>query len=580
MSYGGYSYGRSRRRRSRLPLILGVVLVLIVAAAAVAVYAVKHHQSQQRAARARSLAQANAVVHSFLTAYAAGDTATMAADATPDTAALVTDKIPKLRSSLKISKATYTPGAVNLTGIPGAGYHASVTLQGLGSWTYDARVHLQQVNGQWRIQFTPQTIYPGLEGQDKLVRTRTVGTRGRITLADGTPLLGRDVELDGNMLGSVGKFTATQARAAGALFQAGDVGGQTGLERAYNAALEGTPGGSLTVQSGAGKVLDTLIHRDTTDGKNVAVSFDLGVQRAAETALAPVGQNASLVAIDVRTGKVLAVVNHPLNGYGRAIRGHYPPGSTFKIITTTAALMSGRTPSTILQCPNATTVGGRTFGNAESEAFGPLGLRRAFVVSCNTAFINLEAGLPVGAIGKAAALYGFSAQPAPATDSATSGPLPLTSFGGSVPAPKDAADGASEAIGQGRIVTSPLQMAGVAAAVASGVWRQPFVSVTAPKGNPSHTLPGGVAATLQDFMGGVVAERGGTAAKSGLPAGTHGKTGTAEVGSASPPATTGWFVGYRGNIAFACQVGDASDSGGFGADVAAPAVARFLTAIG
>jgi cell division protein FtsI/penicillin-binding protein 2 len=86
-------------------------------------------------------------------------------------------------------------------------------------------------------------------------------------------------------------------------------------------------------------------------------------------------------------------------------------------------------------------------------------------------------------------------------------------------------------------------------------------------------LDPGVAAALQDLTAAVVTK--GTAAGAGLPAGTHGKTGTAEFGAGTPPATHAWFVGYRGDLAFAVLV----PGGGIGGAVAAPIAAKFLGAL-
>jgi hypothetical protein len=570
-SYGGY--GRSRRRRRwRVPVALATVVIVVVAA----VVGLLTYRSNQRADARRSQAQAVATIDGFLTGWDHADATTMASYATPDTAAYVRSEIPQLHSALQIASQTYTAGLVSSTAHPGAQFTGTVVLQGLGTWHIASRLNLTKVAGSWKVTFTSQTVTPQLAPGDTLARTRTLGTRGVFVLADGTPLAGRDAELDGNALGTTGKFTAAQAVAAGPEFEAGDVGGISGLERAYNAQLAGTPGGSLTVRSAGGTVVATLLSKPTANGKNVVLSYNLTVQDAAEAALAtlPAAQTGSLVAIDTTTGKVLAVVNHPYDGYGRAIRGQYPPGSTFKIITTTAAVMSGKTATTPLNCPATVSVDGETYHNSESEAFGAIDLETAFAKSCNTAFINLEQELPAGAFAKAAALFGMS--PLPAAE-ITTGPLPIASFGGSVPPPMDGADAAAEAIGQGRIVVSPLQMASVAAAAASGIWRQPFVTNTPPASELTHALPAAVTATLHTFMAAVVAS--GTAAGSGLPAGTFGKTGTAEYGTANPPATVAWFVGFRGNIAFACQVGGDTMSGGFGASSAAPIIAKFLKSL-
>uniref|UniRef100_UPI002024C2BB penicillin-binding transpeptidase domain-containing protein n=1 Tax=Frankia sp. Cppng1_Ct_nod TaxID=2897162 RepID=UPI002024C2BB len=217
--------------------------------------------------------------------------------------------------------------------------------------------------------------------------------------------------------------------------------------------------------------------------------------------------------------------------------------------------------NTQLDCTQTVAIGGRTFQNAESEQFGPIPLRTAFARSCNTAFIRLEQSLPDTALEQAAKLYGFDGGQ----------PLPIASVGGSFPTPKDAVESASAAIGQGKVFASPLEMASVAAAVANGTWRQPFVTGTAPRSNP---LPPAVVAPLQDFMRAVVTE--GTADAVAFPGEVHGKTGTAEYKDGTPPPTHGWFVGYRGTVAFAVIVED----GGFGAQSAAPVAARFLTNLG
>ncbi len=574
MAYGG-GY---RHRRRVWPWLSGLAVVLLAAAITLGV---AHVRDDRARARKRSQAEAVSVTRGYLAAWSKGDVTGMAAYAAPSTVASLAERIPALRESLHISSQTYTADAVTTRGGPAVGrFHAVVTLQGLGAWTYEGALPLTRASGHWQVAFSPEAIYPQLHTGDTLVRERELGSRGVIRLADGLPLRGQDAELTGNLLGTVGAYTAAQAQAAGPYYLAGDLGGLNGLERGYNTTLSGTPGGSLTIRAGTGAVRQTLISVPVRNGNDVRVSLDLRVQRAAEAALAavPAGLPASFVALDASTGRVLALVNQPLNGFGRAIRGHYPPGSTFKIVTTTAALLSGSSATTPTACTPTATVDGRVFQNAENESYGTISLAEAFAKSCNTAFVNLSTRFPSGQLGRAAALFGFSTKDTTGPDTPTSGPLPLTSFGGNVPAPADLADRAAEAIGQGRIVASPLHMASVAAAVASGTWHQAYVSAAPPAGNPAHVLPPAIAANLRQFMALVVSS--GTAKDSGLPAGTFGKTGTAEVGTKPKPDTVAWFVGYRGSIAFACQVGDDGASGGFGADTAAPAVARFLGDLG
>src|SRR5205807_9810646 len=113
------------------------------------------------------------------------------------------------------------------------------------------------------------------------------------------------------------------------------------------------------------------------------------------------------------------------------------------------------------------------------------------------------------------------------------------------------------------------------AAVAVGQWHAPILTTQpAPKVPKVTPLDPGVAATLRTFMASVV-QSGGTAGGAGLPPGTFGKTGTAEFGNANPPQTHAWFIGFRGNLAFAVVV----EGGGVGGRVAAPLAARFLNAV-
>ena len=173
--------------------------------------------------------------------------------------------------------------------------------------------------------------------------------------------------------------------------------------------------------------------------------------------------------------------------------------------------------------------------------------------------------MPKDALSKAAALYGFNVHYS----------LPLASYGGTFPTPKDDAERAASAIGQGRILASPLQMASVAAAVASGQWRAPSLTTQpAPKAITADGLDPKVQATLRSFMATVI-EPGGTAAGAGLPPDVLGKTGTAEFGHDTPPQTHAWFIGYEGDLAFAVIV----EGGGVGGKVAAPLAAKFLNAL-
>ena len=146
-----------------------------------------------------------------------------------------------------------------------------------------------------------------------------------------------------------------------------------------------------------------------------------------------------------------------------------------------------------------------------------------------------------------------------------------------MPEPGSTSDAAATAIGQAQVTVSPLAMANVAASIDSGNLRFPQLVVGASDGSAlPQPLNATVVTDLRTMMNAVVSSPIGTAAAAGLPAGTFGKTGTAEFGTANPPQTHAWFIGYRGDLAFAVLV----VGGGVGGVVAAPIAAKFLKMLG
>jgi len=412
--------------------------------------------------------------------------------------------------------------------------------------------------------FVPVAIVPYDERYRNVLRPALFPVRG-VFFQRSRGELGASNLLGEQVIGSVGEITAERLKQLGAPYRVGDIVGLSGLQAAYETRLAGTPNAAIVLESD-GKVIRTIKRLRGRAPQPVVVTIDPAVQQAAESALSGVTQPAGLVAIDVATGQIRAVVSKPDNGFQRALDGAYPPGSTFKVITSDALLMAGSTGSTPAPCPPTITVNGRVFRNFEGESGGALSLAGAFQISCNNAFIGLADQLPSDALRQAAARFGFESKWS----------IGVPSYGGTFPKPIDRAELAASAIGQGRVLASPLQMASVAAAVASGQWHQPALTTQpAPKITAkAPALGGDVVSTLQSFMASVV-QSGGTAAGAGLPSGTFGKTGTAEFGSGNPPPTHAWFIGYRGNVAFAVIV----EGGGVGGRVAAPLAARFLDAL-
>jgi len=412
--------------------------------------------------------------------------------------------------------------------------------------------------------FVPVTSVPDDSRYTQTIRPSLYPVNG-VEFQRTTAVIASSNILSAQIVGTTGPITAERLQQLGPPYRVGDRVGLSGIQAAFEKRLAGTPTASVFVVSG-NRVVRTIKQFPGRRAQSVQLTIDPHIQSAAEAALAGVPLPAALVAIDPTTGGIRAVVSKPDGGFNRALDGAYPPGSTFKVITTTALLAAGRNGATPAPCPPTLTVDGRVFKNFEGEANGALDLARAFAISCNNAFIGLADQLPATALTQAAARFGFN----------TNWSLPVPSANGTFPAPKDRAERAASAIGQGRILASPAQMASVAAAVAAGQWRAPTLTAEPALAGPKVApLDPGVVAALRSFMAGVVAP-GGTAAGAGLPPGTIGKTGTAEFGNANPPATHAWFVGYRNNLAFAVIV----EGGGVGGQVAAPLAAKFLNALG
>lgn len=426
---------------------------------------------------------------------------------------------------------------------------------------------------RWSVRWSPATIHPALGDGQTLARRRDVPARARLIDVADTELTGEAApdlpSLAAQVLGRVAVSDGAEVAGDDDYALAGDRVGVSGLEAAFNEQLSGRPAGQVQVVDASGEVVEVVYNFPGVEPQPVRTSFDAEIQAAAESALSGVRQPAALVAIDAPTGQIRAVANQPTIGFNRALEGQYPPGSTFKVVTATALLAAGVTANDDAPCPASVSVEGYRFSNAGGEVLGDIPFATAFYRSCNTAFVSLAGELAPGELSAAAESYGFNGD----VD------LPVAAGSGRFPEPSGPIDAASAAIGQGRVTATPLQMATVAAAVASGSWHAP--SMIMPEGSLDRPeldgapLPEGVAPVLRQLMYQVVSEGTGTAARlGGEPIG--GKTGTAEFGSATPPRTHAWFIGFRGDVAVAVVVED----GGFGGSVAAPIARRFFADLG
>jgi cell division protein FtsI/penicillin-binding protein 2 len=363
------------------------------------------------------------------------------------------------------------------------------------------------------------------------------------------------------LLGTVGPATAEQLEQLPERGP-GDAVGQSGLQARYEDRLGGTTTRAVVIRAG-GQPVETLLTREGKPGRPLRTTLSIDVQRAAETALGDRQDEASLVAVQPSTGDILAVANRPEDTVlDRALEGRYPPGSTFKVVTTAALLRAGLSPDEIVECPRTISVGGRSFKNFEGSAQGAVPFAENFAQSCNTAFVSLTERLPADALGEAGRDFGLGERVRmgmPAADS-------------QVPPGRDLVERAAAMIGQDRILASPLAMAGVAATVADGRWHAPRLLA----GDPERAGPPlAEVDTLRDLTRAVVTGGTGTAL-AGISGDVHGKSGTAEYGGGDPPRTHAWFIAYRDDVAVAVLV----ENGRSGGSVAAPIAARFFGALG
>ena len=434
---------------------------------------------------------------------------------------------------------------------------------------------LVPVSGE-RVEWRPELVFPGLRSGERLTRGSEAPERARLLARNGRVLAEGPADARSSPLGAVADSIAgavepvESARERAALYARGFPRdwpvGQSGLERVFEARLRGRPGGELI--AGGRRVLARARPRAAAP---VRTTIAPRLQEAAVTGLAE--RLGGVAALDPRSGEVLALA-------GIAFSAPQPPGSTFKIVTTTAALERRLVkPSTKFPVETAAIIDGVELENANGESCGG-SFRQSFAHSCNSVFGPL--GLEVGAeqLVDAAERYGWNGEPtipgeAPST-------LPPAS---EIVTPLEIA---STAIGQFKTLATPLQLASVAQVIAGGgVRRAPTLALGEHAPRSRVTSPR-VARTIGSLMVDVVAYGTGSAAAiDGVE--VAGKTGTAELEDTRDPATgetlpsdpentDAWFTAYaparRPTIAVAVMLVRA----GAGGATAAPAARVVLEA--
>ncbi len=379
------------------------------------------------------------------------------------------------------------------------------------------------------IVWSPALAFGGLSGSETLSRVAVAPRRGALLTRDGTPL--DALASASNVIGTVGHPSGPLAgRMAAEGFPRSTRVGLDGLELLFQGQLGGVPGGELF----AGRRL--LARTAPIAGTGVRTSISPTLQTLAVSELgASLG---GIVAMEPGNGELLAAAGTPLSEL-------QPPGSTFKIITLTAALEAHvANAATVFPYATSTTIDGFVLHNSNGEDCGGT-LANAFAVSCNSVFAPLGVRVGASRLTAAAEAYGFNA-PSPVGIAAQS-TLPVgASIGG------DLAVG-STAIGQARVLASPLQMLRVAGTIAL-VGRLPTPTFAlVPRRRFPRVVPVTVARTIRALMRDVVNYGTGTAAQ--IPGvAVAGKTGTAQV--ATPACgPTGATSGARGTTSASGRAG-------------------------
>ncbi|MEN3539150.1 penicillin-binding transpeptidase domain-containing protein [Microbispora sp. ZYX-F-249] len=408
--------------------------------------------------------------------------------------------------------------------------------QDAGTWRFDSSLHLAVRDLTWKVLWTPSVLHPEIQPGGSLVRTAPeVGPLQPVTRG------GREFP----------RNSGAEAYLQNLVDQG--VAPATGVAVGWTLEVDNPGLPSKTV----------LSYKPDKRPAGVRTTIDYATQAAAARALDGV-QRGAIVAVRSSTGEILAVADR-LGGRG-AFERKYAPGSTFKTITAAALLGNGLSPDSTVDCPAAYQIPmHRSIPNYRNENHGTVTLRQAFALSCNTTFARLTIERLSGdTLVDQARAFGFGVP----------GESGGTSTCGSLRRPENPDALAEDSFGQGTVEATPLCMALVAAAVESGEWRpaRPLADEASQGELPqSVPLPSNVAEGLRSLMSAVTVD--GTAAGSELPQGVAGKTGTAEDWQGGQDHA--WFIGYRGDLAFAVFV----EHGGTGRGAAVPIAARFLKAL-
>jgi len=403
----------------------------------------------------------------------------------------------------------------------------------------------------------------------------------------------------------------------------GDRVGQAGVEYAYDRYLRGQNGANRVQVDATGSVRAELASKPPKSGRKLRLTLDYGVQRTGQVAMA--GRKGAFVAMDISDGEIRALGSEPTfdpnvfskqikqsdytrltsqaNGaplFDRAIQGGYPTGSTFKPITSVAALESGAiTPDTPYTDGGSFVLpGGLVLHNAGKAAYGTLSLRRALQVSSDVFFYHLGAELnSVGngqQLQKWASRLGIGRTTGIDLPGEQPGVLPTPAWRNRLfrkkltDRPWSIGDNVNLAIGQGDVQANPLQMAVAYSAIANGGYVvKPHLGLRVEDsqgrtlqefGSPSRRrlkIHAGFRQAILDGLSAAAEQPGGTSYPvfKGFPIKVAGKTGTAQRVGQNDQS---WYIALAPYPHPRYVVAVTIEGGGFGAEAAAPAAKQII----
>ncbi len=439
-------------------------------------------------------------------------------------------------------------------------------------------------------------LLPGVEimAQSK----RTYPNNSRIT-----HLLGYIKEINERQLGSEGDY-----------YEPGDMIGYNGLEKTYEHILRGKKGVEYAAYNRLGQKVasfnDGKNDIASHDGFDLNLALDLDLQEYAESLLD--GQRAAAVVLDPQNGEILAFVSKPdydlltfsgrtpvdvyrqlrddegkpfLNRVTNAI---YPPGSPWKMLVALAGLQEGIiSEHTSYQCTGSVLVGGRPF-KCHGGVHGPIAVRRALKVSCNSFFYRLALKLGIDRMSEYGRLFGFGSKASIDIHGESKGIMPSRQWMNKQYGQKNWTDSrvVNWGIGQGEVTVTPLQLATYTAALANGgKLVQPHAVRTVhnrqtgsidPVAYGSETLPieAQYLQIIREGMYDVVNELGGTARSARIPdIEVCGKTGTAQNPHGRDHA---WFTCFAPRTNPSIVVTVIVENSGYGGAVAGPVCRKIM----